>query len=289
MTVLKTCMATVSLGGSLDEKLDAIAAAGFEGVELLDEDLCESRLTPAECAKRCADLGLTIDLYQPFRRAEGVPAEEFVAVQERFRRHLGVMAQLGVCSILVVSNTDQDADPSRDCSVTQLAALADVAAEHGITICFEALAWGTHISRVADAWDAVRTAAHPNLTLVVDTFHLLAGGEDAAVLEALPPGAVAFLQLADAPWLATDYLSWSRGHRCFPGEGEMDLRTPVSAVVAGGYSGPLSLEIFNPGYRERSPHEVALQGAVALERFLDELPDTSPAHPMSAPAPSAES
>ncbi|GEL22300.1 hypothetical protein PSU4_12540 [Pseudonocardia sulfidoxydans NBRC 16205] len=286
MAVLKTCMATVSLGGSLDQKLDAIAAAGFDGIELLDDDLNRSGITPAECAKRCADLGLTIDLYQPFRRAEGVPTDEFGAVLTRFRHHLGLMDALGASSILVVSNTDDDADPSRDLSVTQLAALADVATEHGMTVAFEALAWGTHISRVTDAWDAVRRAAHPSLYLVVDTFHLLAGGEDTADLERLPDGAVGFLQLADAPWLDLDVLSWSRGHRCFPDEGEMDLLTPVSSVLAAGYAGPLSLEIFNPGFRERPPHEVALQGAAALERFAERLQGAATAHPVGTSAPS---
>lgn len=285
MTILKTCMATVTLGGSLDRKLDAIAAAGFDGIELLDDDLRNSGMTPAACAQRCADLGLTIDLYQPFRRAEGVSPDAFGAVLTRFRHHLGVMGALGARSILVVSNTDDDADPSRDLSVAQLVALAGAAAEQGMTVAFEALVWGTHISRVSDAWDAVRSAAHPSLVLVVDTFHLLAGGEDTADLERLPDGAVGFLQLADAPWLAMDLIAWSRGHRCFPDEGEMDLLAPVASVVAAGYTGPLSLEIFNPGYRTRPPHEVARQGADALARFIERVRDLATAHPAGSPTP----
>ena len=99
-------MATVSMGGTLAEKLDAIAGAGFDGIELLDDDLRKSAMSPGECARRCADLGLTLDLYQPFRRAEGVPPGEFGAVLGRFRRELEVMRRLGAEAILVVSNTD---------------------------------------------------------------------------------------------------------------------------------------------------------------------------------------
>lgn len=268
---MKTCMATVSLGGGLEEKIDAIAAAGFDGIELLDADLRESAMSPGECARRCADLGLTIDLYQPFRRAEGVSHDEFGAVQARFRRELEVMGEIGADSILVVSNTDDDADSSRDMSVAQLSALGDVAAEHGVTVMFEALAWGTHISRVADAWEVLQRADHPNLTLVVDTFHLIARGEDITILSELPVGSVGFLQLADAPLLSMDLMQWSRGHRCFPGEGQMDLLAPIGTVLASGYDGPLSLEIFNPGYRERDTHDVARAGAMALGEFIDEL------------------
>ena len=51
----------------LEDKLDAAAAAGFDGVEIFENDLVASSSTPAEVRKRCADLGLSIDLYQPFR------------------------------------------------------------------------------------------------------------------------------------------------------------------------------------------------------------------------------
>ncbi len=268
---MKTCLATVSLGGTLQEKIDAIAAAGFDGLELLDDDLARSGMSPEECAARCADHGLSIDLYQPFRRAEGVTPEEFAQVLTRFRGELETMRRLGADAILVVSNTDADADEDRDLSVAQLSALAAEASEHGMTVMFEALSWGTHIGRVADAWDVVQRAAHPNLQLVVDTFHLLAGGEDASTLTQLPQGAVGFLQLADAPWLSLDILQWSRNHRCFPGEGEFDLLPPVTAVLSAGYEGALSLEIFNPAYRELPPLELAQRGADALREFVSLL------------------
>ncbi len=283
---MKLCMATVSIGGSLIEKIEAIGAAGFDGLELLDDDLRKSGMTPEECARRCADLGLAIDLYQPFRRAEGVSGEEFREVLARFRGELEVMRGLGTDSILVVSNTDDDADGSRDLSATQLAALGDAAAEHGMTVMFEALAWGTHISRVSDAWETVRYADHPNIALVVDTFHLYAAGEDVSVLEGLPRDSVGFLQVADAPWLTMEVILWSRGHRCFPGEGEFDVLAPVASAVASGYGGPLSLEIFNPGYRERPASEVAKLGADSLRQLVDELakrpaPEALPTKPGS--------
>jgi sugar phosphate isomerase/epimerase len=270
---MKMCMATVSIGGSLEEKISAIAAAGFDSIELLDDDLRSSGMSPEECARRCADLGLTIELYQPFRRAEGVEPGEFPDVLARFHRELDVMGRLGIEAILVVSNTDADAHAGRDLSASQLAALGSAAEEHGVTVMFEALAWGTHISRTVDAWETIRYADHPNLALVVDTFHLNARGEDATVLAGLPLGAVGFLQIADAPWLAMDLLPWSRNHRCFPGEGEFALAAQFATVLSAGYQGPLSLEIFNPGYRERAPHEVARAGADALRRLIGEVAD----------------
>ena len=53
------------------------------------------------------------------------------------------------------------------------------------------------------------------------------------------------VQLADAPWLDMDPMSWSRHFRCFPGQGEFPLTEFMDAVSATGYSGLLSLEIWH--------------------------------------------
>ena len=70
---MKLSIATVSLSGDLAEKLDAIAAAGFEGVEIFENDLLSFDGTPADVRKRVADLGLEIITFQPFRDFEGMP------------------------------------------------------------------------------------------------------------------------------------------------------------------------------------------------------------------------
>jgi len=57
-------IANVSVSGALDEKLAAIAAAKFDVIEVFDNDLVASPLKPLEVAQRCADLGLSIDLFQ---------------------------------------------------------------------------------------------------------------------------------------------------------------------------------------------------------------------------------
>ena len=44
---MKTSIATVCLSGGLREKLEAIAAAGFRGVEIFESDLLSYNGTPA--------------------------------------------------------------------------------------------------------------------------------------------------------------------------------------------------------------------------------------------------
>jgi 4-hydroxyphenylpyruvate dioxygenase len=62
-------IATVSLSGALDEKLRAIAAAGFQAVEIFENDLLSFPASPREIGRLCRDLGLAICAFQPFREA----------------------------------------------------------------------------------------------------------------------------------------------------------------------------------------------------------------------------
>ena len=43
---VRTSVATVSLGGSLEDKLTAIAAAGFDGFEVFEPDFVAAPFTP---------------------------------------------------------------------------------------------------------------------------------------------------------------------------------------------------------------------------------------------------
>src|SRR5437763_10039980 len=71
----RTGIATVCLSGTLEDKLAAAAAAGFHGVEIFENDLIVSPWSPSRIRRRCAELGLAIDLYQPFRDFEAVPPD----------------------------------------------------------------------------------------------------------------------------------------------------------------------------------------------------------------------
>jgi len=266
---MHTGLATVSLSGVLTDKLDAIAAAGFDGVEIFDNDLISSPLSPREVARRCADLGLAVDLFQPVRDVEGVAPEAFPAVLRRLRTKFAVARELGTTRVLACSNARPDAVDDPALTAAQLHEVGVLAASYGVTVAFEALAWGRHVNRVRRAWEAVVAADHPAVTLAVDTFHMLARGDDGAALAGVPGHRIGFLQVADAPLLDMDVLEWSRHHRCFPGQGTLDVAGVVAATLEAGYDGPVSLEVFSDVVREASPDATARDAMRSLV-FLGE-------------------
>ena len=94
-------IATVSLGGTLMEKLNAIAAAGFDGVEIFENDLMYFDGSPSEVKSICADLGLRILLFQPFRDFEAAPRPRMPKNFDRAELKFDVMEQLGADLMLV--------------------------------------------------------------------------------------------------------------------------------------------------------------------------------------------
>ncbi|MER5195561.1 bifunctional sugar phosphate isomerase/epimerase/4-hydroxyphenylpyruvate dioxygenase family protein [Streptomyces sp. NPDC002755] len=264
---MRTSIATVSLSGSLTEKLTAAARAGFDGVEIFENDLLASPLTPEEVRARCADLGLTVDLYQPMRDIEAVPAEEFARNLRRARHKFELMDRLGADTVLVCSSVSPLAVDDDVLAAGQLGELADLAQDFGIRIAYEALAWGRHVSTWDHAWRIVEAAGHPALGTCLDSFHILSrssGPKDLAGIEDIPGEKIFFLQLADAPLLGMDVLQWSRHHRCFPGQGGFDVAGLVRHVLRTGYDGPLSLEVFNDVFRQAEAGPTAVDARRSL-------------------------
>ncbi|MFF4523192.1 bifunctional sugar phosphate isomerase/epimerase/4-hydroxyphenylpyruvate dioxygenase family protein [Streptomyces bluensis] len=264
---MRTSIATVSLSGSLTEKLTAASRAGFDGVEIFENDLLASPLTPEDIRSRCADLGLSIDLYQPMRDIEAVPPEEFTRNLRRARHKFELMSRLGADTVLVCSSVSPLAEDDDALAAAQLSQLAQLAQDFGIRVAYEALAWGRHVNTYDHAWRIVEAAGHPALGTCLDSFHILARGSDPKDLEGIadiPGEKIFFLQLADAPLMAMDVLQWSRHYRCFPGQGGLDVTGLLRHVIAAGYRGPLSLEVFNDVFRQAEAGPTAVDAHRSL-------------------------
>ncbi|MGQ7956375.1 3-dehydroshikimate dehydratase QuiC [Pseudomonas sp. SP16.1] len=266
---MQRSIATVSLSGTLPEKLEAIAAAGFDGVEIFENDLLYYDGSPGEIRKRCADLGLAITLFQPFRDFEGCRRDRLARNLDRAERKFDLMQELGTDLVLVCSNVAADSLGDEDILVDDLRLLAERAGARGLRIGYEALAWGRHVNTWQQVWKLVRQADHPALGVILDSFHTLSLKGDPAAIAEIPGDKIFFVQMADAPILAMDVLEWSRHFRCFPGQGEFDLAGFLAPILRSGYRGPLSLEIFNDGFRAAPPRQNAADGLRSL-LYLEE-------------------
>jgi 4-hydroxyphenylpyruvate dioxygenase len=268
---MKFSIATVSLGGALTEKLRAIAAAGFEGVEIFEADVLAHEASPAEIGAMVRDHGLAIVAFQPFRDFEGMPEPQRARGFERAKRKFELMTELGASRILVCSNVSPASLGGIDRAADDLRALGTLASGFGVEVGFEALAWGRHVNDYRDAWEIVRRADHAAVGLILDSWHALSRKLPCDPIRSIPADRISFVQLADAPQMDMDLLQWSRHFRNFPGQGDLPIDGFMQAVEATGYDGWLSLEIFNDRFRMASPRRIAEDGERALLWLGDRL------------------
>lgn len=268
---MRTAIATVCLSGTLTEKIEAIAAAGFKGVEIFENDLLSFNGKPADARRMIEGLGLRTITFQPFRDFEGMPEPQRSKVFARAERKFDVMEELGCDLLMICSNVSPESLGGIERAAADFHELGERAAKRGMRVAFEALSWGRHIHDYRDSWEVVRRANHPAVGLVLDSFHILARGTDLSAIRAIPADKIFLVQMADAPKLDMDYLSWSRHYRCFPGQGDLPVDAFMDALGATGFDGLLSLEIFNDRFRAGSARSVAVDGQRSLIVMLDEL------------------
>ena len=265
---MKTSIATVSINGTLREKINAIANAGFDGVEIFENDFLTNDLSPKEVKNIVKDNGLVITLFQPFRDFEGMPDKHRIRAFERAKRKFDIMEELETDLILICSNTSNISLGGLNRAADDFFELGEIAKDRSIKVGYEALAWGKYINDHRDAWEIVRRANHDNIGIILDSFHTLSRNIDLNSISSIPKEKIFIVQLADAPLHDMDLLYWSRHFRNMPGQGDLPISKFMNALNSTGYSGYLSLEIFNDHFRSGPRNIIAKDGKRSLTSLI---------------------
>ena len=285
---MRRAISTISLSGTLEEKLESAAAAGFDAVQIVESDILYSGDTPESLRKMAEELGLAIDAYQPLRDFEGLDAAGLAKGLGRAQRIFHTAKALGAPLVLVPASTlaQSNGDPAR--IAEDLRKLADMAASHGLKLAYGALDWAAHTRSLAQGWKMVERVNHPNLDIFLSSFQLLTVKNGMAGLGDIPGHRIAAVQIADAPNVTIDSFSKNRFYSCFPGEGDLDLAAFMAAVLATGYDGALTLEVFNDAFRgapSRTIAEDGMRSLLLLEESTRRMVDGARVELFDPPAP----
>src|SRR3979490_789443 len=161
----------------------------------------------------------------------------------RAERKFDVMLELQTDLLLVCSNVSPASLGGIDRAAADFRALGELAAPRGLRVGFEALAWGRHVNDYRDAWEIVRRADHKSIGIILDSFHALAPSFPPLPIQSIPADKIFLVQLADAPKLGLDVLSWSRHFRCFPGQGDLPVADFMEAALNTGHIAPRSRQL----------------------------------------------
>ncbi|MEO0382547.1 MAG: TIM barrel protein [Pseudomonadota bacterium] len=273
---MKTSIATVSIPGDLSDKLSAIAKAGFDGVEIFEQDFITFDGSPNDVGKLVADHGLTVDLFQLVQDFEGLEGDDRTRAFDRLERKFDLMQALGAPLLLVSASTNPVAKSGVERIAEDFHDLGERAASRGLRIGYQGLAWGQHVRSSKDAWEVVRQTDHAQVGLILDSFQCLIAGGDLSAIREIPGEHIFHAQISDAPRIEMDLEYLWRHFRCMPGEGDLPILDFARAFLSTGYDGPLSIEIMSDQLRGGIPRVIAMDAQRSLTYLLDRVRRAEP-------------
>lgn len=198
----------------------------------------------------------------------------FTAAREDLPARLAAFQAIGCPVATIALNPRAAGDPqtARATAAHRIGELAGACADHGVTLAVEAVSVTRGLPAELDG-PAMVAATLPQLrdlldqagggaAVCVDSFHWAAAGADPRHLDGLRIGHV---QIADAP-PGIPAAEWTDAMRLFPGDGRLDWPRLGDALRAGGYSGAVSVELFNPHLRALPEADIARRALDAATR-----------------------
>jgi sugar phosphate isomerase/epimerase len=256
-------MDTITLSGSLPDKLRAMRDAGFSQVMLKASDLVAHPEGVHDAVRAVQRSGLRVTGFQVLRDFEGLAGHLHDYKVDIAKSMLEMARAVGAPVLLACSSTSTHATQDVDALARDLRKLAMLAVPLGLKIAYEGLSWGRTINEFTTAWEVVSRADAPNLGLGIDSFHILAAKTPLDELDTLDPDKIFLVQLADFMWHEVrsfeERIATARHFRVFPGEGVHSAQVAelVLRLDALGYRGDYSFEVFNDDYQQIPPATVA--------------------------------
>jgi 2-keto-myo-inositol isomerase len=270
-------MDTITLAGPLEAKLQASTAAGFSQIMLWAKDLA-SHPGGLEAAVRLVRAsGVRVTGLQVMRDFEGLSGALHEYKLDIAKQMLQMCRAVGAPLLMVCSTTSSHASGDTEVAARHLAKLATLAVPLGVRIGYEALSWGRHVNQYEKSWEIVERAEHANLSVVIDSFHMLANQASLDYVEEIPSNKIALVQLSDFMWRdirsAAERLETARHLRVFPGEGthSAELSDLLRRLDRGGYRGDFSFEVFNDDYLQLPPSVVAQRAHRGAKWVTDQV------------------
>jgi len=256
---------TVTLAGSLEDKLRVMRDAGFGGIEIWAKDLVThpGGVPGAVAAIRAS--GLRVSSFQLLKDYEGLDAHLHEYKIDIAKSLLDLMDAVGAKVLVVASSTSAYASADMDKVVADMRALATLAVPRQVRIAFGAPAWGKWINEYPAVWETVRRADRENLGVLINAFHLLARGTTLDGIDTIPGERIFLVQLADYLGDLKDITETADHRRAFPNESAHRdvIGTLVRKIHRAGYRGDYSFDVVNDDYAHLPAAAVAARGRKA--------------------------
>lgn len=259
-------------GLDLLQEIEVVAQAGYQGIELWVSEI-EAYLQAGGILVELRHLleqgGLEVPnliaFFQWAHPDEGVRAK---ALEEA--RGVADMARELACPFVAappagISNRE-------DVSISHIAEcywdLLELGRQVGVKPLLEFWGHSQVLYSLDEAVEILSLVDDPDAAILADVFHMAKGGSDFELLGQLDGAQLGLFHLNDYPG-SPDITQLTDRERLYPGDGA----APYSAIMATlreiGYTGMLSLELFNEAYQRAGALDVARTGLEKMKQVAE--------------------
>lgn len=279
---MQLCLNTSTLANPSDPALGVeakarlAAAAGCAQIEVWNDELTvweQSGRDLAELRTIVADAGLSVASVISLRNWQDTDGAEYQAALDDTRRRMAQAAAVGAPRIVATPTIAWEHEPYHfdlERTAERYRVLLELGREFGVVPMMEFLGFVRSVYLLEQAVAIAQLADHPDACVVLDPFHLWRGGSGLRGVGRLPAELVGICHFNDAPADDPPRCEQRDADRVYPGDGCLPLAAMLRALAANGYDGPLSLELFNPGYWALAPTENLRRGVAKTKAVLAE-------------------
>jgi sugar phosphate isomerase/epimerase len=260
------CLNTSTIRGQklgIVKEIEIASQAGYDAIEPWMRDLDEYAQAGGslrDLGKRIADAGLTVESAIGFAQWIVDDPEKRKQGLEQAKKDMDTLKQIGGIRIAAPPT---GATNQSNLNLFEAAAryreLLLVGDQIGVIPQVEVWGFSKSLSRLGESAFVAIESGHPKACLLPDVYHIYKGGSDFVGLTMFGPKAIQVFHLNDYP-ADPDRERISDKDRVYPGDGVAPLSEVFGLLWGIGFTGVLSLELFNPGYWEQDPLTVATTG-----------------------------
>lgn len=269
------CLNTSTIRGqelTVSEQLRIAAEAGYDGVELWVRELDQfvaSGGSLVDVKNAAEQHGVSIaGLVAFFEWAVGNDVAREKGLEEA-HRVFDMAAQLG-CRAVAAPPSGLVKEPVVDPLVLagRYREIVKIGRGYGVVPVLEFWGVSNNLGRLGETLFAAIECGEPEACILVDVYHMYKKGTPHGGIRLLNGSAIGMVHVNDYP-ADPPRETITDAHRVFPGDGVAPLKTFCADLRAIGYTGMLSLELFNESYWQMDALEAARTGLQKLKAVAE--------------------
>ena len=272
MQRLAYCLNTSTIRqAKLLDKIRIAGECGYDAIELWNDEMDEyirSGGKMSDIAKALSDYNLSVPSVIAIHNWMTTSGDEYRKAIDEAKRRMEQAAEVGAKHIVATPPVRSEVPFDPSAAAERYLQLLELGRGIGVLPAVEFLGFSEVVSKVGQAWDIVKLSKASDGSIVLDTFHLYRGGSSLEDVPDLTGQFIAIFHFNDVP-AEIPREKLTDADRIYPGDGILPLRQTVEEVMKRGYSGAISLELFNRALWEKDPMEVARIGLEKMKAIVE--------------------